>query len=70
MLRLLYHSGDIYSVSITNDGKYIIPGSYDLTIKIWKMHTGKLVNQKSVVLHDFFQNIENIPATFFPPGKK
>ncbi len=37
---LLGHTGGIISVVITSDGKYIVSGSIDKTIKIWEFKTG------------------------------
>ncbi len=38
------HSSFIYSVTISPDGKYIVSGSADFTIKIWDMKTAECLN--------------------------
>ena len=38
------HNGSVTSVTITADGKYIVSGSLDNTIKIWDTKTGKCLN--------------------------
>jgi len=39
----LGHTGYVYSVAISPDGKYIVSGSNDTTIKIWDMRSGACV---------------------------
>ncbi|BAZ87911.1 trypsin-like peptidase domain-containing protein [Dolichospermum compactum] len=41
------HSGDVYSVAISPDGRTLASGSYDNTIKIWNLATGKLIRTLS-----------------------
>ena len=38
------HSHSVISISITNDGKTIVSGSYDATIKVWDLKTGDEIN--------------------------
>lgn len=44
------HSGWVYAVAISPDGKTLVSGGYDGTIKIWNLHTGELLN--SIKGHD------------------
>lgn len=37
------HKDCVGSVAVSPDGKYIISGSYDKTVKVWEFETGKLV---------------------------
>ncbi|MBW4561527.1 MAG: hypothetical protein KME32_10310 [Mojavia pulchra JT2-VF2] len=47
---ILGHSGSIYTVALTPDGKYIISGSDDKTIKVWNWQTGEEV--RTLAGHD------------------
>ena len=38
------HSEDVNSVAYSPDGKHIVTGSRDKTVKIWDSQTGKEVN--------------------------
>lgn len=38
------HSAWIYAIAITPDGKTLVNGNYDGTIKTWNLHTGKLLH--------------------------
>jgi WD40 repeat protein len=38
------HSGPVYSVAYSPDGKHIVSGSYDNTVKVWDAQTRKEVN--------------------------
>ena len=40
MLTLKGHSGTVNSVSFSPDGKRIVSGSYDNTLKVWDTQTG------------------------------
>ncbi|NES65413.1 MAG: WD40 repeat domain-containing protein, partial [Okeania sp. SIO2D1] len=42
--RLLGHDDLVNSVSISNDGKTIVSGSFDKTIKVWNLETGELIH--------------------------
>ncbi|MGA7075900.1 MAG: hypothetical protein WBZ42_05060, partial [Halobacteriota archaeon] len=35
------HTGTIYAVSITPDGRRAVSGSYDNTVRVWDVETGK-----------------------------
>jgi WD40 repeat protein len=37
------HTDEVWSVTITPNGKYIVSGSFDNTIKLWDIYTGKLI---------------------------
>jgi WD40 repeat protein len=37
------HSGSVYAVAITPDGRHAVSGSYDKTLKIWDLNTGKII---------------------------
>ena len=36
------HRGTVYSVALSPDGSTLASGSYDHTIRLWDLHTGKL----------------------------
>jgi len=38
---LLGHKDRVYSVAISNDGKKVVSGSADKSIKIWNLETGE-----------------------------
>lgn len=40
LMTLMGHSGNVYSVDISFNGKYIVSGSGDMAIKIWDMESG------------------------------
>jgi WD40 repeat protein len=37
------HSSEVFSVAYSPDGKHIVSGSADKTVKIWDSSTGKVV---------------------------
>jgi WD40 repeat protein len=39
----LKHNGAVYCSAVSPDGRYIISGSYDHTLKLWDLETGKEV---------------------------
>ncbi|MDB9475593.1 TIR domain-containing protein, partial [Dolichospermum circinale] len=45
--RLLGHSGTIFSVSVSPDGRTLASGSQDKTIKLWNLDTGKEIRTLS-----------------------
>ena len=38
------HSGSVYSVAFSPDGKHIVSGATDNTVKVWDVQTGKEVS--------------------------
>ena len=38
------HKDSVFSVAVSPDGKYVISGSKDETVKVWELATGKLVH--------------------------
>ncbi|WGV24023.1 hypothetical protein [Halotia branconii] len=61
--RLEGHNRDVWSVSFSPDGKTLASGSYDKTIKLWNLETGKQIRTLSG--HDNFV----ISVSFSPDGK-
>ena len=59
----LGHTGSVASIAITPDGKHIVSGSNDETIKLWDIQSGKEI--RSFEGHTFFVN--SIAIT--PDGK-
>ncbi len=47
-IKIQGHTSNIYSVAYSPDGKYIISGSDDRSIKIWESDTGKELKQLNV----------------------
>ena len=41
------HTGDVWSVAVTPDGQYIVSGSYDDTVRLWRVEDGRLVRTMS-----------------------
>jgi WD40 repeat protein len=35
------HTGNVYSVAISPNGKYIVSGSFDDTVKLWELDRGE-----------------------------
>ena len=60
---LLGNSVWIYSVAISPDGQILASGSYDKTIKIWNLRTGKL-------LHILLGHAEAVQSVAFSPNGK
>jgi len=40
MQTLEGHSGTVWSVAVSADGRHVVSGSYDKTIKVWGTQTG------------------------------
>ena len=47
ILLLSGHSGDVYSVALSADGKKIVSGSWDRTVKIWDTDSGEVIHTLS-----------------------
>jgi DNA-binding beta-propeller fold protein YncE len=43
--RFTGHEGAVSSVAVTPDGKYIVSGSWDNTVRVWELATGKEVRR-------------------------
>jgi WD40 repeat protein len=56
--RLLGHGSLVRSVSISNDGKTIVSGSWDYTIKVWNRETGELI--RTLTGHNNYVNSVSI----------
>ncbi|MCS7161473.1 MAG: WD40 repeat domain-containing protein, partial [Gemmatales bacterium] len=39
------HTGSVYSVAVTPDGKYVVSGSRDNTVRLWDLASGKEVRR-------------------------
>lgn len=57
------HDGGVYSVAFSPDGKTIASGSWDKTIKLWEVSTGKLI--KTLTGHNSYVH----SVAFSPDGK-
>ena len=51
------HTNIVKSVSITNDGKYIVSRSTDNTVRIWRVCTGKLIKIFKRVFYHYSLNL-------------
>jgi WD40 repeat protein len=47
--RFTGHEGSVNSVAVTPDGKYVVSGSGDKTVRVWELATGKCRRVRSVV---------------------
>ena len=43
--KLTGHQGLVRSVAVTPDGRYIVSGSEDMTVRVWERDTGKEVQK-------------------------
>src|SRR5262249_52299610 len=60
------HTEAIYTVSFTPDGKHVLTGSFDKSLKLWDVATGKEV--KSLAGQAGHQNLV-LTAAFSPDGR-
>lgn len=37
------HTGDVWAVAVSPDGRYLVSGSHDQTVRLWEVKTGKLL---------------------------
>ena len=44
MCMHLGHSDEVYTVAISPDGKYIVSGSRDMSIKVWDLLSGREIH--------------------------
>ena len=49
MCTLTGHSGIVFSVTFSRDGKRVVSGSQDHLVKIWDIETGALVSSLLVL---------------------
>ena len=55
------HTDLVTSVAFSSDGKYIVSGSWDTTIRMWDAQTGNLVSDP------FEGHIESVTSVAFSP---
>ena len=63
-LTLKGHSEDVYSVSFSPDGKRIVSGSEDNTLKVWDAQTGK----ETLTLKGHSSSVNSV--SFSPDGNR
>jgi WD40 repeat protein len=61
------HSGTVYSIAISPDGKTLVSGSSDETIKIWNLATGQLL--RTLTFTDYFSENNVYSVAISPDGK-
>ena len=57
------HTGDIYSVSYSPNGNYVVSGSWDKTVRIWNANSGECVN----TLEGHTKSVSSV--SYSPDGK-
>jgi WD40 repeat protein len=58
--KLTGHQGGVLSVAVTPDGRYIVSGSLDQTVRVWERDTGKEV-QKLTGHQDWVRSVAVTP---------
>jgi WD40 repeat protein len=58
------HAATIYALGFHPDGKYVVTGSYDRTVRLWNVDTGEC----TLILHGFKDEIFTV--SFFDHGRK
>ena len=58
--KLTGHQSGVLSVAVTPDGRYIVSGSQDKTVRVWERDTGKEV-QKLTGHHDWVTSVAVTP---------
>jgi len=43
--RLTGHEGWVNSVAVTSDGRYVVTGGWDMTVRAWELSSGQEVRQ-------------------------
>jgi WD40 repeat protein len=64
LLTLEGHSGGVTSVAFSPDGKRIVSGSYDNTVKVWDAETG----QETLTLKGHSDYVRSV--SFSPDGRR
>jgi WD40 repeat protein len=61
----LLHESEVHSVAFSPDGKRIVSGSYDKTVRVWDANSGQLIGKPFQGHKDFVQSV-----AFSPDGKR
>ena len=60
------HSREVLSVAYSPDGKHIVSGSWDNTVKVWDSQTGKEVRSYFVIALSFAAACTDATCVFGP----